>query len=317
MSEHATPASSEFPAADLDRRLYAFSLDRLVAWTLDAVAAWAVFRLLVARGHAGTGALLIAATVLLVGLASAVLTGLRGTSPGRAAFGLRVVHHGTGTPIGVGPALLRSLVLGIASLPTFGLGAVTLAWTAAMDRERRRRGWHDHLAGSIVVDVRPGTVEVEEPDEAPRHIVNLTAMRLVPVRTSVPGIAAPTPAPGTDPTPTARAAPESRWRITFDSGESFVVEGLALVGRQPEPRPGESARHLLPLPDDRSVSKTHAQLQVAPDGALVVMDRGSTNGTVLVRRGVSRDLTPGAPATLLDGDRLQLGDHRMTIARES
>lgn len=310
MSEHAIPASSAFPAADLDRRFYAFALDRLVAWTVDAVAAFAIYRLLIAPGRAWTGAVLVAATVLLVGLALAVLTGLRGTSPGRAAYGLRVVHHGTGTPIGVGPAVLRSLVLGVAALPTFGLGAVTLAWTALTDRERRRRGWHDHLAGSIVVDVRPGTVE--ELDEAPRHIVNLTAMRLVPAGTSVPEVPAPTPTIDTPPT-----VPDARWRVTFDAAESFVVEGLVLVGRQPEPRTGESARHLVPLPDDLSVSKTHAQLQVAPDGALVVMDRGSTNGTVLVRRGVARELTAGAPATLLDGDRVQLGDHLMTIARES
>ncbi|HEU4810827.1 MAG TPA: RDD family protein [Nocardioides sp.] len=313
MTEHAIPAS--FPAAELDRRFYAFSLDRLVAWSVDAVVAWVIYRLLIAQGHAWAGGVLIAATVLLVGLAFAVLTGLRGTSPGRAAFGLRVVHHGTGTPIGVGPAVVRSLVLGIASLPTFGLGAVTLAWTAVMDRERRRRGWHDHLAGSIVVDVRPGTVEAEETtDEAPRHIVNLTAMRLVRAPTSVPEVPAPSPAP-TAGVP-APVAAETRWRVTFDSAESFVVEGLVLVGRQPEPRPGEPARHLVPLSDDLSVSKTHAQLQVAPDGALVVMDRGSTNGTILVRRGVPRRLTAGTPTTLLDGDQLRFGDHRMTIGRE-
>lgn len=312
MSEHAIPASSAFPAAELDRRFYAFALDRLLAWTVDAVAALAIYRLLIAPGRVWTGAVLVAATVLLVGLALALLTGLRGTSPGRAVFGLRVVHHGTGTPIGVGPAVLRSMVLGVAALPTFGLGAVTLARTALTDRERRRRGWHDHLAGSIVVDVRPGPVEVERVDEAPRHIVNLTAMRLVPARTAVPGVPAPTPTTDTPP-----AAPDPRWRVTFGAGESFVVEGLALIGRQPEPRTGESARHLVPLPDDLSVSKTHAQLQVAPDGALVVMDRGSTNRTVVVRGGVRRELTPGAPATLLDGDRVQLGDHLMTIARES
>ncbi len=45
--------------------------------------------------------------------------------------------------------------------------------------------------------------------------------------------------------------------------------------------------HLVALPSaDMSLSKTHAQVGVAPDGALVVMDRGSTNGSVLVRHGV-------------------------------
>jgi len=75
--------------------------------------------------------------------------------------------------------------------------------------------------------------------------------------------------------------------------------------------------HLIPLASaDMSVSKTHAQLGPAPDGTLVVMDRGSTNGTVLVRRGVSRQLAPGKPAALLDGDKVVYGDREMVISRE-
>jgi hypothetical protein len=96
------------------------------------------------------------------------------------------------------------------------------------------------------------------------------------------------------------------------------VEGLVLVGRRPEPRPGEPVRHLVPLRSvDMSLSKTHAQFQVAPDGVLVVMDRGSTNGSILIRQGVSRGLAAGKPATLLDGDRVRFGDRQMSVARES
>ncbi|MGZ4447790.1 MAG: FHA domain-containing protein, partial [Nocardioides sp.] len=80
---------------------------------------------------------------------------------------------------------------------------------------------------------------------------------------------------------------------------------------------GEPVRHLVPLrSSDMSVSKTHAQLQVASDGVLVVMDRGSTNGSVVIRQGVSRELAPGKPATLLDGDSVRFGDRTMTVARE-
>ena len=85
-----------------------------------------------------------------------------------------------------------------------------------------------------------------------------------------------------------------RWRVAFDTGDTFVVEGLGLVGRRPEPRTGEPVRHVVPLPSaDMSLSKTHAQFHLAPDGVLVVMDRGSTNGSVLMRQGVSRDLLAG------------------------
>ena len=109
-----------------------------------------------------------------------------------------------------------------------------------------------------------------------------------------------------------------RWRVHFDNGESFVIAGLALVGRRPEPRHGEQVTHLIPLASaDMSVSKTHAQFGPAADGTIVVMDRGSTNGTVLVRKGVSRQLAPGKPAALLDGDKVVYGDREMTITREA
>jgi hypothetical protein len=135
--------------------------------------------------------------------------------------------------------------------------------------------------------------------------------------------AVPAPAAADDPAgegtrarPDATDAP-ARWRVTVDSGESFVVDGLALVGRRPEPRAGEPVQRLVALPsDDMSLSKTHAQLQVAPGGELVVTDRGSTNGSILVRRGHSRPLVAGKPATLLAGDVVRFGDRQLTVARE-
>ena len=67
---------------------------------------------------------------------------------------------------------------------------------------------------------------------------------------------------------------------------------------------------------DMSLSKTHAQFQVVPDGALVVMDRGSTNGSVLVRGGLYKKLEGGKPATLKHGDRVRFGDREMTVAKQ-
>ncbi len=392
------------PIAGLERRFYAFALDRTVAWAIDAGAAYAAWRYLIDPGQVLAGVLVIVGTVLLVGLVFSLLLGLTGVSPGNAAVGIRVVREGTGGPIGVGRALLRQLILGIAGLPTFGLGVATLAWTAMMDPSGRRRGWHDHVARSVVVDIHPVDQEAPEPDAGPRHVVNLTALRLVPApppsqvvpprapkpsapppgyqpAPSVPARrsaeqpepgpapavpAAPVPAavsaaaattattapavepavraparqqlgyplvpePRPDaveeparPTGGAHAArapepdPQTRWRVSFDSGETFVVDGQVLVGRRPEPRNGEQPHHVVPLrSEDMSLSKTHAQVQLAADGALVVMDRGSTNGSVLVRHGVPRQLTAGKPATLVDGDVVRFGDRTMTVAREA
>jgi uncharacterized RDD family membrane protein YckC len=292
--------------ADLDRRFYAFVVDRLVAWPVLALAAYAGYRLSWRDGGVWPGVLLLLLVVLAVGGGAAALLVLRAATPGKALLGLRVIDDDTGRAIGFVPALKRVAVVGVASLPTFGLGAATLAQTAALDPDHRRRGWHDRLAGSIVVDVRPPpAVEPAAADAASRQVVNLTAMGLAPA--SVAGVHR---APGPDPV-------DARWRITVDTGETLPVAGHVLLGRRPQARPGEQVGRLVALTSgDMSVSKTHAELQLAEDGALLVTDRGSTNGSALVRDGVSRDLSAGKPATLLPGDVVVLGDRRLTVSRE-
>src|SRR3546814_3978078 len=86
---------------------------------------------------------LIVGCVLVVSLVFAVQAGLTGRTPGKAMRGLKVVDPEGGKPIGVPRSMLRSLIVGIGSLPMFGLGVATLAWTAVEDRTRERRGWHD------------------------------------------------------------------------------------------------------------------------------------------------------------------------------
>jgi hypothetical protein len=345
MSHVSTERPASSPVAGLDRRFYAFMVDRLIAWTLVAAACWAAYELFWRDDQTWAGVALVAGVVVAVWVVFAVALGVVGTTPGKAAVGVRAVHVGTGTPIGFGRALLRGLVLGVATIPTFGIGLATLAWTAVADPTRRRRGWHDHVARSIVVDLRPEPSVPEQADSGPRHVVNLTAMRLVPAPPQPAVPAAPrraprtpavvTPPPATaPPQPAPVGAPESHrtarrspvvtppgvpasWVLTFDTGERVPVDGVVLVGRRPSARPGEAVRHLVALPSqDMSLSKTHAQIGVAGDGALVVMDRGSTNGSVLTRQGVSRPLSGGKPTTLLEGDLVRFGDRSMEVSRQ-
>ncbi|QVI58310.1 RDD family protein [Nocardioides faecalis] len=447
-SPGAAPADPvTFPSAELDRRFTAFLVDRALGWGIAAGVAYLVWAMLDDR--VWVALLTFAGTTVLLGALLAVLVGTTGLTPGKALVGLRVVRRTTGRPIGVLAALGRGCVLGLAGLPTVGLGLATLAWTAAADPGRQRRGLHDRFGEAVVVDVRPVPVVEEEAGERPQQIVNLTAMRLVPVAAPEPveatsagrsapsvapalaavppvtvppvpvpsaarpaaGVAPPpvaspvAPKPVTPPTPAAPVAPTPpavppaprapapmpaspparpaarpaaparpipaspaagsagaagpgqaprmpveqtqvrgahsggaavsgaaasgaasgaveataapRWRVTFDTGEVFVVEGLALVGRRPEARPGEPVRHVVPLRSaDMSLSKTHAQFQVAPDGALVVMDRGSTNGSFVTRGDAAKQLTPGRPSTLLPGDVVRFGDRTMRVERD-
>lgn len=304
----AAPArtSGNVRIADPDRRCYAFAIDRLIGWGIDAAVAVAALRSL----DPPAAVLLIVATSLAVDLVFAALVGTTGATPGTALLGLRLVHTDTGAPIGTGPALLRTLVLASAAVP-FGFGLAALAWTALADPTGARRGWHDHLVSSIVLDTRTRPVVPEEEPEPP-PVANLTALRLAPVRPV--DEARRTTARPARPTPPPPETPS--WQLAFDHGDRVVVDTLVLIGRHPEPRSGEEGARLIGLPSsDLSVSRTHAHVVVARDGALVITDRGSTNGSALRRRGRSRPLQPGRPTTLVDGDVVAIGDRTMTVQR--
>ena len=72
-----------------------------------------------------------------------------GQTLGKIVLGLRVVKR-NGNRIGIADAILRN-VLGYNLSGIFLLGFL---W-AAVDRERQ--GWHDKLAGTVVVDERTKT----------------------------------------------------------------------------------------------------------------------------------------------------------------
>lgn len=69
--------------------------------------------------------------------------------------------------------------------------------------------------------------------------------------------------------------------LRFSDGQELRLRGMTLVGRHPQPGPGEVITDLVTLQDSgRSVSKTHILVGMDPHG-LFVTDRGSTNGTVV------------------------------------
>ena len=72
-----------------------------------------------------------------------------------------------------------------------------------------------------------------------------------------------------------------------------------------------------PMSQTRIETDSMGQVEVAADGALVVMDRGSTNGSFLVRQGVPRGLPAGKAATLVDGDHVRFGDREVTVVRDA
>jgi len=65
-------------------------------------------------------------------------------TPGKMAIGARVVNARTGEPLSIARCVTRYFATALAGLP-LGLGLIWIAF------DRRKQGWHDKLAGSVVV----------------------------------------------------------------------------------------------------------------------------------------------------------------------
>jgi uncharacterized RDD family membrane protein YckC len=108
------------------------------------------------------------------------------------------------------------------------------------------------------------------------------------------------------------------WSILLDDGRRITVEGLVLLGRNPQPKAGEEDAQLIKIADEtRTVSKSHLAVGVDAGGIFVV-DRGSTNGsTVSTTNGLSSRCRAGEMVRVGDGAIVSIGDHWLEITRGS
>ncbi len=117
----------------------------------------------------------------------------------------------------------------------------------------------------------------------------------------------PPPAPAGSPAPVAR--------LLFSHGESVDVDRRVVIGRAPDAHrfgpPEESKVVKVPSPN-QEISATHLEIRPGTGddaGAAVVIDAGSTNGTVLSLPGeLPRELDPGDAIPLVAGAVIDLGD---------
>jgi hypothetical protein len=109
------------------------------------------------------------------------------------------------------------------------------------------------------------------------------------------------------------SGPAAALVLVVDTGERVPVTGAGLIGRRPVPG-DETWAHLVTIEDPaQSVSSTHLAFWPAEAG-LDVLDRGSTNGTVLLDpAGKPWTLPPGAPARVAAGWTLVLGNRRVRV----
>ncbi|QEE60944.1 FHA domain-containing protein [Salinibacterium sp. dk2585] len=108
------------------------------------------------------------------------------------------------------------------------------------------------------------------------------------------------------------------WTLTLPAGESRELRaGVLLLGRGPAASAAWPGAGVLPLDDPRkSVSKTHAALELDGAGTLKVHDLDSTNGVWLsYANGDEVDVVPGSPGIVEDGAVLHLGEFGIRLQR--
>jgi hypothetical protein len=106
-----------------------------------------------------------------------------------------------------------------------------------------------------------------------------------------------------------------RFVLQFSTGESVTVFGTGLLGRNPQPQPGEYFDQVVLITDPgKSVSKTH--LEFGQDsGAFWVSDRYSGNGSVVREPEMpARRLEPGKRYRIVRGSRVDIGEQFFVVS---
>ena len=145
------PEPTPGPAAGVD---FADPGARLIAYIIDIVITFAIVVVLIIIG----GILVATVPILsIIPFLAVVIIPLiyfpyfwsregsrNGQTPGMQQMGIRVVRDSDGGPITVGPAILRLIGYWVSGF-VFYLGYI---WIFI---DKRRRGWHDLIAGTVVV----------------------------------------------------------------------------------------------------------------------------------------------------------------------
>lgn len=347
LDEPGTVAVSPSAVAPVSRRLLALAVDQ-VALVLLAVLG-ALVATAARPGAAAVGAI-VAGGVGVVALVGA--EAVTGASLGGLAVGLRTVRASTGRPAGVLRVAVRSSVVGIGTLALVG-GAYLVAGSGAWDPAPTQRGWHDRLAGTLVLQAwavpprrRRGWAEApravaprpgpsDEPGGDGVHPVDPTnpADPADPGEPTGPvdpsGSVRPVERAGDEPTPFARLDEVELTRLTFrdeavrparlvlwfDTGEEVEVRGVGIVGRAPDAEAGREVLHVVAIDDpDRSVSRVHLRFGPDSEGGLWVVDTGSTNGTVVLDPAGAASLLPaGRRAVVGPGWTVRFGSRTMRV----
>ncbi|WP_435749078.1 RDD family protein [Microbacterium sp. PMB16] len=199
--------------APISRRAIGYLIDALIAGGLAVVLGGG---LVVAATLAGGLEGMLSTLVVGGPIVSLLLLGWFGVytwmqsgagSIGMRAQGLRLVSAQSDAPLGFGRALLRNVIFGLA-------GSIVVGYfTPLFDGSGRFQGWHDKVAGSLMLDARvagPARPAAAAPATTVAPIVpGRAAEPARPLAPAIPGIPHPTaqPAPAFPMQPAAPAFP--------------------------------------------------------------------------------------------------------------
>lgn len=181
--------------APTSRRAVAYIIDAAIAAGLGIVLIGVLFAVAFSVGIEGmlavlaVGGPLVSLVLLAWFIVYTVMQSGKG-SIGMRAQGLRLVRDADGAPLGFGRTLLRNIIFGISAVIIVGY------FTPLFDGSGRFQGWHDKVAGSLMVDARgkgsasaaPATQAIHIP---PRPPLPHTAPPIPNTAPPVPGLSAP------------------------------------------------------------------------------------------------------------------------------
>lgn len=295
------PAAAEI--APIPRRAIAYLIDTFIAAGL-AIVLWGV--LLVVAALAGPDGM---PTTVLVGAPIVVLLLLGwfvvytlmqagAGSIGMRAQGVRMVSVRDRAPVGFGRALLRNIVFGLACAIVIGY------FTPLFDGSGRFQGWHDKVAGALLLTARaPGDGTRAEASDEPAEVVEgvLASAAPMPVadeRAGLADLATPT-SPSRPPTssvsnaaaagPVAAAPEEGSALIAFVPGVSqstaapapVVVEPAAAIDQTVHAAPAVHERvesDASDIEDTRISIPGHRLVFTWDDGTRVAVSRRTVFG---------------------------------------
>ncbi|MEL0627809.1 FHA domain-containing protein [Salinibacterium amurskyense] len=112
-----------------------------------------------------------------------------------------------------------------------------------------------------------------------------------------------------------RSVTGTRFVLQFSTGDSVIVTGNGLVGRNPIPEPSEKFDIVVPITDpSKSVSKTHLEFGQM-SGVFWISDRYSGNGTIVREPGAEpKRCEPGKRYRVVRGTRVEIGEQFFIVS---